>query len=262
MLFMRKILLFFILGLAPVLAFSQISEQEMIRKLDSLEATVDRNDPDYEVKMRKNQEDFYSKFLNANQSEDTLTFLGAYESEQAKGAMEMALFDETGNYQTALEFAGYMPVITINLKDNDSVFNINNLGSFTSMKILIIRGDMNTFSIDMDNIISKIEDRELEELYITNCKGGFSVIPENIALLKSLRVLGLFGNSIKHVPQSIGELTKLETLYLDANPITALPDNLSNLKRLNTLGVASTGISRTVINNFKKKNPQIRILDK
>ena len=57
----------------------------------------------------------------------------------------------------------------------------------------------------------------------------FSILPESIGNLSSLKFLFLSYNQFTVLPNTIGELSSLESLYLNSNQLFILPDTICNL---------------------------------
>ncbi|MDP3444462.1 MAG: hypothetical protein Q8T08_16510, partial [Ignavibacteria bacterium] len=158
------------------------------------------------------------------------------------------------------DYENALPYLIVDLSGKDSRFTIDRVGSFSNLKILIIRGNLIVNEIDMDYLFSLLEGVELTELYVENCKDGVNYIPESIGKFKGLLKLGLFGNAITELPESLCSLTSLEVLYIDANPISVLPKGIGKLQKLKELGIAKTELKAVEINRIKSLLPQCNIL--
>lgn len=65
----------------------------------------------------------------------------------------------------------------------------------------------------------------LTELWLTN--HHISVLPPEIAVFTSLRVLGLGGNELSALPEELSRLKNLEALYLERNCFRAIPTTVA-----------------------------------
>lgn len=255
-----KIYLILFVFLSTHSIFSQISEQELNRKIDSVQSTINPNDPDYEVKMMNALKFIRDIADSANQKSDTVNVSGVDLADIVRSNIGKALSLDKYDSVYAREFFYSLPVLIIDLSDPVSAANIDNLKNFNFLNVLYIRGNMRTYHIDIEKIINTLETTGIEELYISNCLDGLTTLPGSISKLKNLRSLGLFGNKISEIPKTVGELENLEVLYLDSNPITELPYTIKKLTNLKILSLSSTKISPSDINRLKQKYPEVRII--
>ena len=70
------------------------------------------------------------------------------------------------------------------------------------------------------------------------CNTQLQELPEEICLLRRLKVLNLNGCALKKLPESIGYLQQLEELWLTGNRLSSLPRSISGLQQLRKLGLA------------------------
>lgn len=77
----------------------------------------------------------------------------------------------------------------------------------------------------------------LEKLQLC-CNSQLEELPDEICLLKRLRVLNLTGCALKKLPETIGYLQQLEELWLTKNRLSWLPASISGLQKLRKLGLA------------------------
>ncbi|KAL6061380.1 Pleckstrin y domain [Balamuthia mandrillaris] len=73
-------------------------------------------------------------------------------------------------------------------------------------------------------------------------KEPLKVVPPEIVLCRSLRILHLCNNELTTVPSEIGILSNLETLDLSNNQIAIIPSEISKLDKLKTLNLSSNAI--------------------
>ncbi|SPJ13696.1 exported hypothetical protein [Syntrophobacter sp. SbD2] len=121
------------------------------------------------------------------------------------------------------------------------------LGTLTNLKVLKIAclEELEDLPGDIGNLI------KLEKLILHNgngCRMNVS-IPEEIGLLKSLKVLDLYGAldargpgsrkplPVKTLPNAIGQLQSLEKLNLGRNGLKAVPSQVAQLSKLKDLGL-------------------------
>jgi len=256
---MHKLILLSALWL-PGIAFPQAAEDELSKKIERLQSSVDPDDPDFEEKIQKAMKSLGSEIDTIRQSEEDRMVVGEEIAAQVREEISAILKKDETDPEHMREFVYSLPVTVISLNDPESRKYLETLAEFKSLKALILQGNKKTASVDLDAIIGQLEGIEIEELYVTDCLDGVTVIPESITNLRGLRVLGLYGNNIKEVPKSIGALENLEELYLDGNPISDLPYTLSKLARLKTLGLESTKIGPADMSRLRKKYQQVRIL--
>ncbi len=69
---------------------------------------------------------------------------------------------------------------------------------------------------------------------------GLRQVPNDVALLKWIRILWLHNNQISKVPEFIGQLTELGILSVAGNPIRLLPATVQRLTKLETLYISNT----------------------
>lgn len=257
---MKHILSIILILLFAATAYAQIDEDSK-KFLNSLGIKFDPNDPDAEDKIGKALKAFYTAKMDsalkaaANEVTDPHN-TGRLAEEILKDFEEG---DDTTS--TSYEFMDLMPYLLLNLDQPDrrfiteSGFDLPN-----NLDVLILRGNGSNTPIDFNSLLSELSDGNIRELYITNDKEGVSTIPGAIGNLKSLKILGLFGNNISQLPDSIGQLSRLEELYIDANPIEKLPESFGNLKELKILGIAQTKISTSEKARIQKLLPNCKIL--
>jgi hypothetical protein len=68
-------------------------------------------------------------------------------------------------------------------------------------------------------------------------------VPEAIAALTQLQVLGLSDNQLTEVPEAIAALTQLQTLGLSDNQLTEVPEALASLTQLQVLGLSDNQLT-------------------
>lgn len=68
-------------------------------------------------------------------------------------------------------------------------------------------------------------------------------LPAEIGKLEKLEELDLWGNDIRKLPDSMGKLTRLEKLDLGYNLFRQVPEWLGNFSRLKVLSLECTGIT-------------------
>lgn len=84
--------------------------------------------------------------------------------------------------------------------------------------------------------------RNLEKLQLC-CNAQLQKLPEEICLLRRLRMLNLAGCGLTELPESIGYLQNLEELSLNGNRLNCLPASISGLQRLRKLNLAENEFS-------------------
>ena len=85
---------------------------------------------------------------------------------------------------------------------------------------------------------------KLKSLKVLGLGGNtLMTLPESIGDLKSLQILGLGRNQLRNLPESIGNLTSLEDLYLYRNKLTTLPESIGNLKSLQELDLTKNQLT-------------------
>lgn len=258
---MQKIIYCLLIIFTSYLSYSQVlTEKEMIEKLDSITKQLNPDDPDYESKAAKLIEKFRNEMEHRLLIGDTTYVIGSEAAERVISEMKTIFDNEIDTSYLSYDYLNELPYLIVDLSNNDNRFTIDQVGSFSNLKILIIKGDLSGNLVDMDFLFSKIENIELTELHVFNCHGGVTYLPEKIGNLTSLVKLSLFGNAINKLPDSLSSLTSLEELYMDINPISELPKGIGNLKRLKVLGIAKTEIQTSEINRIKSLLPNCKIL--
>ena len=230
--------------------------------MDSIVNQLDPNDPDYELKAAKLLEKLKVEMDHRLLIGDTSYVIGSEASEKVIDRMQTIFRNEEDTSYLSYDYANALPFLIVDLSGKDKRFTIDQAGSFSNLKILIIRGDLTNKAINMDSLFLLLENVRLTELYIENCREGVTHLPESIGNFETLRKLGLFGNAITDLPESISKLSLLEELYIDANPISTLPKGMDKLKKLKVLGVAKTKLPASEIKRVNSLLPQCKILIK
>lgn len=99
-----------------------------------------------------------------------------------------------------------------------------------------------------------LEELDLSENRLTGA------LPGEIRHLSRLRVLKAGGNAMTGVPAEIGQMSALQTLDLSNNRLTGLPMELGNLKNLRTLDLRGNDVSKTDLDEIRKKLTSTNIL--
>lgn len=85
--------------------------------------------------------------------------------------------------------------------------------------------------------------KEPEKVYRLNLsQRNLTSVPPEIAQLKNLRVLSLFGNELSELPDAIAQLQNLESLDLGRNQFTKVPPQVLKLKKLKVLYLSANQI--------------------
>lgn len=92
----------------------------------------------------------------------------------------------------------------------------------------------------------------LTELWLTN--NAITTIPQDIKILKGLRILGLSGNRLECLPDEICALDGLERLYVQNNLLTSLPDRIENLTFLCELDLARNMFAQVPVGVCELRN--------
>ncbi|HAS41051.1 MAG TPA: hypothetical protein DCS93_11245 [Microscillaceae bacterium] len=140
---------------------------------------------------------------------------------------------KTNPDETTKEYTdGYIHLINAFHKDSEHFFS-KKVSSIEELKIDDIAY--------LNGEVIKVDNREIQS------------IPSAIGLLKNLKELHIFANSLTSIPNEIGKLEKLEKLVLEGNLLTGLPEEIGNLKNLRHLNLNCNRIESlpSTITNLK-----------
>ncbi len=90
--------------------------------------------------------------------------------------------------------------------------------------------------------VSMVENQHIVALYLQ--EGGVTKITKDIAKLRHLRILHLYGDRnlshplLNEISPSIGKCTRLEELLLNSNDLKTLPKEIAKLKKITNLSLA------------------------
>ncbi|MFX1425402.1 MAG: leucine-rich repeat domain-containing protein [Promethearchaeota archaeon] len=85
------------------------------------------------------------------------------------------------------------------------------------------------------------------------------ILPKQISLLKHIKWICLYNNTISHIPKQIGKLKSLEILDLSKNSIKKIPRAIKKLKNLQNVDLSINQINK--IPRFFKNNPILKKID-
>lgn len=146
------------------------------------------------------------------------------------------------------------------LKENPDVKNFR-----ISQRYNIVKSYLNNNSIILnENYCMDILPKSicclegLQELKINNTR--LHNLPENISMLKSLKILDISDNYLQGLPDSITELENLEELNVTHNLIHYLPKNIGNLKSLKKLNLYMTNLQEIPESFFALENLEYVIM--
>jgi Leucine-rich repeat (LRR) protein len=242
-------------------AFAQLELDKAGRQLlDSLKIKYDPNDPDATLKLEQQLKDkFMAKYDSAMKEAGNIVI----DPNNTEGLIA-EIRDELSDGDTTstdFEFMQVLPILQINLDHPDRRFlNESGFDLPNNIDLLLITGNGKSIPVDLNALLTKLSSRDINQLYLTRDKDGISEIPIEIGNLRTLRVLGMYGNNIAQLPASIGDLTQLEELYIDVNPIQKLPETIGSLKKLKKLGIAKTQIDAQEQARIQKLLPNCQIL--
>lgn len=258
---MRKLITILLALLLTSSAFAQLELDKAGQQLlDSLKIKYDPNDPDATLKLEQQLKDIFIAKYDSVMKVAGNTVIDPNNTEGLIAEIRDELSDGDTT-STDFEFMQVLPILLINLDHPDRRFlNESGFDLPNNIDLLLISGNGKAIPVDLNALLTKLSSRDINQLYLTRDKDGISEIPIEIGNLKTLRVLGMYGNNIAQLPASIGDLTQLEELYIDVNPIQKLPETIGALKKLKKLGIAKTQINAQEQARIQKLLPNCQIL--
>lgn len=121
----------------------------------------------------------------------------------------------------------------------------------SKLELLLLSDSVTKVPTGIGNLIG------LKSMYINHAY-LLELSPE-VAQLKNLQTLNLFGNRLKVLPPEIVQLNNLQILNLGQNQLTNLPRELGELKKLTTLVLSENNIPSSDIEKIKKLLPHCKV---
>lgn len=153
------------------------------------------------------------------------------------------------NYLAEVPVTSTNEYVTYNLQENtlanaysidSNIANEEYFKEDTWLKVYVARSvgkpDINTLTSE--------DYRSIETLVLPN--KGIKYIPEEIGLMKNLKVVNLSGNEITDIPNSIEYLFNIEYLNLSGNKIKSLSSSLVSLSK-NAINLKAINISDNIL---------------
>jgi Leucine-rich repeat (LRR) protein len=258
--FMKHFIIIFIAVLWSLSAQAQIDKSGQ-QFLDSLGIKYDVNDPDALLKAEQALKDLFLSRYDSAMKVASDEVIDPYQTQRLAGEILNEFGEGDDTTSTTFEYMQDLPFLLINLDHPDPRF-LTEYGFElpSNLNLLFITGNSKAIPIDLVALFTKLNSRNISELYLIRDKEGISEIPKEIGNLKNLKILGLYGNNLSQLPASIGDLTQLEELYVDVNPIHQLPASINALKNLKILGIANTLISAEEQAHIQNQLPNCKIL--
>ena len=88
------------------------------------------------------------------------------------------------------------------------------------------------------------EQDQLQGIMGLDMRSDMSVVPEEIAILKSLKGINFMGNKLSHFPAQFSHLPKLQNLQLSENLFTEIPPPIFDLPALTAVDFGRNAITR------------------
>jgi Leucine-rich repeat (LRR) protein len=230
------------------------------KEINDISTKTNWTDPDESAKATKRLTDLTNKLTNLSSNQVTGTLKNTDMDVSFKLGDEIKQDfenDEPAKKASGTDSSVFVLCLTnSNIEDFDA---LDRLYDFPNLEIVYINGYHLNKTLDFTEIINKLTEVHVKELYLVGFSNSLAQIPENIVALSNLKVLGLYGNSLTEVPDFVCSLTNLNEIYFDMNPITKLPEQIGNINKLKLLGLKKTQISSSELSRLKKLLPNCDI---
>ncbi|WP_129020016.1 leucine-rich repeat domain-containing protein [Edaphocola flava] len=144
------------------------------------------------------------------------------------------------NLKDVYENAGTVHHLSLDQLGTES---IDSLLKFEKLETIIISGLNNNQLPKLLRTLSNLD--SLSELYLQDCK--FDSLPDEIGLMKRLKVLEIYPNELKHISTKLYSLEQLNSLELNLHSIYRDLAKLSNIRTLYIECIDVNGYWETVL---------------
>lgn len=144
------------------------------------------------------------------------------------------------NLKDVYENAGTVRHLSLDQLGTES---IDSLLKFEKLETIIISGLNNNQLPKLLRTLSNLD--SLSELYLQDCK--FDSLPDEIGLMKRLKVLEIYPNELKHISTKLYSLEQLNSLELNLHSIYRDLAKLSNIRTLYIECIDVNGYWETVL---------------